>query len=152
KFKIINAVQFIKKKGKIVYFINADDQSHIFKHMNGFFEKNVINRINERNFITQNAVIHVGNFGAGHAPPPKETIIDTIDDILINKPIYGCRFIEQYNSKEVLYLDTKTSFYLKNIQPKFNIQGNFLICSFNLSEFDGYAVSYTLTDSLKNTR
>lgn len=63
---------------ELLYLQNKDDW-HVQSHLKPFLKNREIERISRTSFyLDDNAALHIGDWGKGHTPPPKEVIKDII--------------------------------------------------------------------------
>ncbi|MCB4321047.1 hypothetical protein KOE80_02360 [Alcaligenes sp. 13f] len=148
--KIKNETRLVPKKGKITYFINDDDSSHIFEHMNHYFLNSDIERINSNNFLTNNCLIHIGSFGKGHAGPTKPVVLETINDTVANKHFLKYKCIQTRPAKSPLWIDLQTSVQLEQQQPLHFILNNLLICSYQPHGYSSFIATWKIYDDIGN--
>ena len=147
---VANETAFVQGKGKIIYFINSDDSSHIFDHMNHYFRAAPVERINENNFLSGNCLIHVGEFGKGHAGPDKPMVLETIADVVADRHALLHKCVRAQSKKAPLWVDLQTSVRLAQHHPNHYLLDNYLICSCQLSNYTSFATTWSFSDGKGN--
>lgn len=148
KSGVSGEAQHKRGKGKIIYFINDADTSHIFHHMKKYFQSVSMEKINDQNFLSGNALVHVGHFGSGHAGPSKDIVIEAVNDVISNKHPLIHKCLGYQSPRPPLWLNPQTSYELKDSGPEYHLLDNKLICSFPLRKYGSYIIRWLISDTL----
>lgn len=131
-----------KVKKKTVIHVDGYDSPHIRMHLKDYFNDEALIEQSCNNFLYENALVHLGCWGAGHTPPPKDLILKTIDNIV--SEVEFCSF-DAYGVNEcpipVLDLKKHEELLVESLDVSFKQAGEILLCRLNLPRlFIGYSL------------